>query len=161
MSFKFKLAAVSAVVTAAALVASVAASVASTAAAPSWCGSKKITLALSDGFGGNTWRRITEAEARDEASKCPAVTKFIYTDGQGNTQKAISDINGLVAQGVNALIVFADAAKGIGRVLKKYPGIHLVGQQPFGVTTGDPALTQKAVPALLAKYPKTDGITAD
>jgi ribose transport system substrate-binding protein len=83
------------------------------AGAPSWCGSKKITLALADGFGDNNWRRITTAEARDEAKKCPNVTKFVYTDGQGNTQKAISDIQGLVAQGVNAMVVFPDAGKAV------------------------------------------------
>jgi ribose transport system substrate-binding protein len=85
----------------------------SVAGAPSWCGSKKITLALADGFGDNNWRRITTAEARDEAKKCPNVTKFVYTDGQGNTQKAISDIQGLVAQGVNAMVVFPDAGKAV------------------------------------------------
>src|SRR3954463_15267185 len=83
------------------------------AGAPSWWGSKKITLALADGFGANNWRRITSAEAADEAKKCPSVTKYVYTDGQGNTQKAISDIKGLVAQGVNALVVFPDAGKAI------------------------------------------------
>jgi ribose transport system substrate-binding protein len=80
---------------------------------PSWCGSKKITLALADGFGDNNWRRITTAEAKDEAKLCPNVTKFIYTDGQGNTQKAISDIQGLVAQGVNGMVVFPDAGKAV------------------------------------------------
>jgi ribose transport system substrate-binding protein len=85
----------------------------SVAGAPSWCGSKKITLALADGFGDNNWRRITTAEARDEAKKCPNVTKFVYTDGQGNTQKAISDIQGLVAQGVNGMVVFPDAGKAV------------------------------------------------
>jgi ribose transport system substrate-binding protein len=83
------------------------------AGAPSWCGSKKITLALADGFGDNNWRRITTAEGRDEASKCPSVTKFVYTDGQGNTQKSISDIQGLAAQGVNAMVVFPDQGKAV------------------------------------------------
>src|SRR5438128_3777734 len=224
MSFKLKLAGLAGVAAGFGLAATVGAGVAGTAAAPSWCGAKKITISLSDGFGGNTWRRITEAEARDEANKCPAVTKFIYTDGQGNTQKAISDLNSLVAQGVNAMIVFADAgkavlpalrsaykagvvtvpyrvspggkagvdytyyvptdfvndgviwakwmakvlkgkgnvvylggppatsestdkAKGIASVFKKYPNIHLIGQQPFVVTNWDPALTQKVVTA--------------
>jgi ribose transport system substrate-binding protein len=41
------------------------------------------------------------------------VTKFIYTDGQGNTQKAISDIHGLVAQGVNSMVVFPDAGQAV------------------------------------------------
>jgi ribose transport system substrate-binding protein len=85
----------------------------SASGAPSWCGSKKITLALADGFGANNWRRITTAEGRDEAAKCPNVTKFVYTDGQGNTQKAISDIQGLIAQGVTAMVVFPDAGKAV------------------------------------------------
>jgi ribose transport system substrate-binding protein len=80
---------------------------------PSWCGSKKITFALADGFGDNNWRKITTGEARDEASTCKSITKFIYTDGQGNTQKAISDIHGLAAQGVNAAVVFPDAGQAV------------------------------------------------
>jgi ribose transport system substrate-binding protein len=85
----------------------------STAGAPSWCGSKSITLALADGFGDNNWRRITRAEAQAETSRCPSVSKFLYTDGQGNTQKAISDIQGLAAQGVNAMVVFPDAGQAV------------------------------------------------
>lgn len=80
---------------------------------PSWCGSKKITLGLTDGFGGNSWRLVTTASAKDEIAKCPSVTDFTYADGQGNTQKAISDIQGLVAKGVNALVVFPDAGNAI------------------------------------------------
>src|SRR4051812_44150454 len=80
---------------------------------PAWCGDKQITLALADGFGDNNWRRITTAEARDEADKCPNVKKFVYTDGQGNTQKSISDIQSLTAQGVNAMVVFPDQGKAV------------------------------------------------
>jgi len=89
------------------------------AGAPSWCGPKEVTLALADGFGANNWRRITSAEAADEAKKCPSVTNYIYTDGQGDTQKAISDIKGLVAQGVNALVVFPDAGKAVLPALRE------------------------------------------
>jgi ribose transport system substrate-binding protein len=80
---------------------------------PSWCGPDEITLALADGFGDNNWRKITTAEAEDEAAKCPSVTEFTYTDGQGDTQKAISDIQGLVAQGVDAMVVFPDAGEAV------------------------------------------------
>jgi ribose transport system substrate-binding protein len=209
-----------------------------TKAVPSWCGSKKISLSLSDGFGGNNWRRITRGEAQDEASKCPSVTKFVYTDGQANLQKSISDIQSLAAQGIDAMVVFPDqseavlpairsaykaghvvvpyrvfpggkagvdydyyiktdfsydgtlmakwmvkALKGKGNVVylggpagnsqsrtrsaafeavfKKYPGIHFIGQKPFEVTNWDPALTQKVVTAVLAKYPKIDGFMTD
>jgi ribose transport system substrate-binding protein len=70
------------------------------ATVPSWCGPKKITLGLTDGFGGNSWRLVTTASARSEAAKCPSVTSLSYADGQGNTQKAISDIQGMVAKGL-------------------------------------------------------------
>lgn len=81
--------------------------------APSWCGPEEVRLALADGFGDNNWRKIVRAEAEDEANKCPSVTDFKYTDGQGDTQKAISDIQSLAAQGVNALIVFPDAGEAV------------------------------------------------
>lgn len=205
---------------------------------PAWCGDREITVSLSDGIGNNNWQRITRYEAEDEASKCPSVKEFIYTDGQSNTQKAISDIQGLVAQGVNAMVVFPHAGKAVlpamrsaykagvtvvpyrsdpggepgqdytdyistdsrqygelwgrwiaellrgrGRVLYlggpaastlslarldglksvigRYPGIELIGQQPYNVTNWDPAMTQQVVTAALAKYPRIDLIAAD
>ena len=81
--------------------------------APSWCGSKEITLGLLDGFGGNSWRLVTTASGEDEVEKCPSVTDYLYADGQGDTQKAISDIQGMVAPGVDAMVVFPDAGKAI------------------------------------------------
>jgi ribose transport system substrate-binding protein len=89
------------------------ASGAGAAKGPSYCGTKKIKLSLSDGNGADTWRRITRKIAEVEAAKCPNVTDVVYTDGQGNTQKAISDIQGLVAQGVNAMVIFPDAGKAL------------------------------------------------
>ncbi len=92
---------------------SAAQSAAPLAGAPSWCGSKQITFGLLDGFGGNSWRLVTTASGADEVKKCPSVTKYLYADGQGDTQKAISDIQGMVGQGVNAMVVFPDAGKAI------------------------------------------------
>jgi ribose transport system substrate-binding protein len=83
------------------------------AGAPSWCGTKKISFALLDGFGGNSWRLVTTASGKEEAMKCPSVTTFKYADGQGNTQKAISDIKGMVSSGVNAMVVFPDAGQAV------------------------------------------------
>lgn len=80
---------------------------------PSWCGPKKIKLGLTDGFGGNSWRLVTTASAKTEVAKCKSVTDFSYADGQGNVQKAISDIQGMVAKGVNALVVFPDAGNAV------------------------------------------------
>ena len=80
---------------------------------PSWCGPNKITMGLTDGFGGNNWRLVTTASAQNEVAKCSSVTKLLYADGQGNVTKAISDIKGMVAKGVKALVVFPDAGKAI------------------------------------------------
>src|SRR5262249_36177971 len=70
----------------------------------SMCGKKPAFVAFQDGFGGATWFKTAAAEVKDELSKCPTVTKFVYLDANNDQQKYNSDINGLVAQGVNVLI---------------------------------------------------------
>lgn len=99
------------------------------------CGTKPMIVAYADGFGGNSWRKIVRAEFEDEASKCPNITKVIYTDAQADPQKAISDINGLVAQGVDALVVFADAGPAVLPAIKaaQAAGVKVV---PFIVSPG-------------------------
>jgi ribose transport system substrate-binding protein len=121
-----------------AVMVSAAASSARTDRTPSWCGPKKIKLGLTDGFGGNSWRLVTTASARNEAAKCPSVESLSYADGQGNTQKAISDIQGMVAKGVNALVVFPDAGKAILPALTSSfkAGVITV---PYRVTPGGKA----------------------
>ena len=80
---------------------------------PSWCGPKKATIALLDGFGGNSWRQVTTLAGKQETEKCPSITSYEYADGQGNTQKAISDIKGFAAKGIDALVVFGDAGPAV------------------------------------------------
>jgi ribose transport system substrate-binding protein len=72
------------------------------------CGTKKVRVAVSDGFTANSWRKTVFAELQDEASKCPTITEVLHTDGQGNTQKQISDIESLAAQHVDIILVFPD-----------------------------------------------------
>jgi len=86
---------------------------------PSWCGPNEITLGFADGFGGNVWRLVTTETGRREAALCPSVKELIYTDGQGDLQKSISDIQGLVSQGADALVVFPDASEAILPTLKE------------------------------------------
>ena len=85
----------------------------------SWCGPKHASVALADGFGNNTWREITRYSGALTALSCKSVSKFVYTNGQGSTQKAISDINGLVSQGINAIVDFPDAGAAMLPVLTK------------------------------------------
>ncbi len=72
------------------------------------CGAKPMIVGLSDGYGGNTWRKTALAEFKDELSHCPNVKRFIYSNANGDPQKAGADINSMIAQGVNVLIVDPD-----------------------------------------------------
>jgi ribose transport system substrate-binding protein len=69
----------------------------------------KVTVALADGFGENVWREVTHMEFVLGALTYPEIGKIIYTSGQGNTQKQISDFRSLIAQGVDVIVGFPDA----------------------------------------------------
>jgi ribose transport system substrate-binding protein len=84
-----------------------------------FCGDKPLTVALADGFGGNSWRKITRAVFEAEAAKCPNIKKVLYTDAQGDTQRAISDINSLVAQKVDVIVTFVDGGEALLPTIKK------------------------------------------
>ncbi|WP_308492718.1 substrate-binding domain-containing protein [Microbacterium terrisoli] len=110
------------------------------AGAPSWCGPKKIKLAQLDGFGGNSWRLVTTASGEQEVKKCPSVTSYEYANGQGDTQKSISDINAFASKGVDAMVVFADAGPAMLPTIRKayQAGITMV---PYRVEVGGTAGT--------------------
>ena len=109
-----------------------------------FCGKQDMTIALADGFGGNSWRRITRAEFDAEAKKCPNITKTLYTDAQGDPQKAISDFNGLVAQGVDAIITFPDAAKALLPAVKKATAAGVVVVPYIAEVGGKPGVDYTA-----------------
>lgn len=73
-----------------------------------YCGTKPIRVALVDGYGGNTWRKTTLAELRDEASKCPNIKHVAYTNADGSEQTYNAAINSYTAQGYNIIIAFTD-----------------------------------------------------
>lgn len=84
-----------------------------------FCGDQPIKVAFADGFGGNSWRKVTRAIFEAEAAKCENITEVLYTDAQADTQKAISDINSLVAQGVNVIVSFTDGGEALLPTVKK------------------------------------------
>lgn len=104
----------------------------------SWCGPKHASIALADGNGDNTWREITRYTGAVVALSCKSVTKFVYTNGEDNTQKAISDIDTLVSSGTNAIVDFPDAGAAMLPVLTKayHAGVIVV---PYRVSPGGKA----------------------
>jgi ribose transport system substrate-binding protein len=76
----------------------------------SFCGTKPITLGVHDGFGINGWSRASMAAVRSEAAKCANV-KQVPRIGQGDLQRSIGDVNGMVSQGVDAIAIIPDWGK--------------------------------------------------
>jgi ribose transport system substrate-binding protein len=72
------------------------------------CGSKPLRVAFIDGHGGDTWRKISLAEFRDEAAKCANIKEVIYMDAAGDQQKYNGGINSLVAQNVDVIVAMPD-----------------------------------------------------
>ena len=72
-----------------------------------FCGTKRITLAVLDGYGVNAWSQESYAAVKSTAAQCKNV-KVISSAGGGVESTAIQDINSAVAQGANAITVIPD-----------------------------------------------------
>jgi ribose transport system substrate-binding protein len=72
------------------------------------CGTKPVVVGYLKSAGGNTWVTQSAAEFRDEAAKCPTIKRAMFSQAINDQQKAISDINSFVAQGVNVIVISAD-----------------------------------------------------
>jgi ABC-type sugar transport system substrate-binding protein len=78
-----------------------------------------ITVALADGFGENLWREVTHMEMVLQALTYPEIGRIIYTTAMFDTQQAIADIRGLVAQGVDIIVGFPDAGDALLPVVQE------------------------------------------
>jgi ribose transport system substrate-binding protein len=96
------------------------------------CGDKPTTIALAWAFDGNAWRKLAFAMLKEYAKGCPSIKKVLYANANLNAQKSISDINSLVAQGVDVLIVYPDFGPAILPALRAATakGVKVV---PFAV----------------------------
>lgn len=76
----------------------------------SFCGDKEMVLGIHDGFGVNGWSKASMAAVRSEAAKCANVTQLVRI-GQADLQKSIADVNGMVAEGIDGLVIIPDWGK--------------------------------------------------
>ncbi|MGH8988973.1 MAG: substrate-binding domain-containing protein [Acidimicrobiales bacterium] len=72
-----------------------------------FCGHTQIKLGILDGFGVNAWSQASMAAVRSEAAKCKNVKQVVQI-AEGTLDRAISQIESMTAQGVNALVVIPD-----------------------------------------------------
>ena len=77
-----------------------------------------------DGYGADTWRKITLAELKDEASKCANITEIQYAEAGGDAQTYNAAINGYVAQGFDIILAFTDFGDA---GLPAYRSAHMAG----------------------------------
>ena len=79
----------------------------------------ELTVAYADGFGENVWRRVTAMEYIQQALTYPEVGKILYTSARGDSAQAISDLRSYIAQGVDVIVVFADAGAALGPTVRE------------------------------------------
>ncbi|MCP2138616.1 ribose transport system substrate-binding protein [Rhizobium sp. SLBN-94] len=104
------------------------------------CGTNPIKIALIDGYGGDTWRKITLAELKDEASKCQNISDIQYTDAGGDAQAYNAAINSYSAQGFDIIFAFTDFGDAATPAYRSafQAGVTMVPY--FGVLKGRPGV---------------------
>ncbi len=79
----------------------------------------ELTVAYADGFGENVWRRVTAMEYIQQALTYPEVGRILYTSARGDSAQAISDLRSYIAQGVDVIVIFADAGVALGPTVRE------------------------------------------
>ena len=79
----------------------------------------EISVAYADGFGENVWRRVTAMEFIQQALTYPEIGSIQYTSAQGDAAKAISDLRAYITQGVDVIVVFADAGPALAPTIRE------------------------------------------
>lgn len=101
------------------------------------CGTDPIRVALVDGWGGDTWRKITFAELQDEPSKCPNVTAEDWVDAGGDQQAYAAAINGFAVQGYEVIHAFTDFGDAAIPTYREANGNGTTMVPYFGVLSGN------------------------
>jgi len=134
-----------------------------------WCGDTPVKMGVADGVPFNKWRQLAFKVMENQVALCPAVDPdIIYVSANGDQQKAISDINSLVAQGVDLIVTnddFGDAmlpayksAVDAGVKVVTYasphdgvPGVDVTAASPEDAVAVGKALAEELIKALDGK----------
>jgi ribose transport system substrate-binding protein len=83
---------------------------------------KKISVALSNYYTGNNWRKEMVASFINEAKKGQAagkISKYTVADSNGSVPQQISQIQSMILQGYNAIVIDASSPTGLNGVIAK------------------------------------------
>lgn len=75
-------------------------------------------IAFSNGFSGNSWRAMAIAALEAEAAATPEIAEFVTVDGQGDINKQVNDIEGLINQQFDAILVIANSGSAVAPILR-------------------------------------------
>ncbi len=76
-------------------------------------------IGFSNGFSGNSWRRMMLASLEIEIENHEDIEELIVLDGQGDVTKQINDIESLIAQEVDAIMVIPNSGTALLPVLRE------------------------------------------
>lgn len=83
-------------------------------------------IGFSNGFSGNSWRKMMLESLQSEVKRQPDVKELIVLDAQGDVNKQIADIESLIAQEVDAIMVIPNSGSSLVPVLKKANDLGIV-----------------------------------
>ena len=134
-----------------------------------WCGDTPVKMGVADGVSFNKWRQLAFKVMENQVALCPAVDpEIIYVSANGDQQKAISDINSLVAQGVDLIVTNDDFGNAMLPAYKKavdagvkvvtyasghdgVPGVDVTAATPEDAVAVGKALAEELIKALDGK----------
>jgi ribose transport system substrate-binding protein len=76
-------------------------------------------IAFANGFSGNSWRAMAIAALQAEAAKTPDIKEFVIVDGQGDINKQVNDIEGLINQQFDAILIIANSGSAVAPIVKQ------------------------------------------
>jgi ribose transport system substrate-binding protein len=105
------------------------------------CGDEPLKIGLHDGLATNTWRKSTRAVLEHEIAKCDNIDpEIVYTSSNNNPQQVATDINSMVAAGVDVIISlddFGDAELPAYRAAKQAGVTVIPYYGPIGGVVGE------------------------
>ncbi|WP_375474729.1 substrate-binding domain-containing protein [uncultured Jatrophihabitans sp.] len=101
-----------------------------------------VTLGLADGFGDNTWRKISKMEITLQALHYKNIGKIIYTNAHGDLSQMNANIRSLTAQGVKAIVTYDDFGSA---VLPAFTAAQRAGAKVSSFVGGIPDAPTSAV----------------
>ncbi|GEM_PF-662908 len=86
----------------------------------------RFRVGFSNGFSGNSWRKMMLKSLELEAARHPELKELIVVDGQGDVTKQVNDIESLISQEVDAILCIPNSGTAVVPALKQATEMNIV-----------------------------------